>query len=100
LDPDRAAAFALAAAVARQIPLPLAAIKVQEELEETKGKLLEVLDEPELRWRTPSPSLSLRKKGTSSHALIQSSPLPKIPLGEFTILRRPIELDLIEEGSP
>jgi hypothetical protein len=53
LDPNWAAAFALAAAVARQIPLLLAAIEAQEELEETKGKLLEVLNEPELHRRMP-----------------------------------------------
>jgi hypothetical protein len=64
LDPNWAATFALATAVARWIPPPLVTIEVQEELEETKGKLLEVLDAPELRQRTPSPSSSLRKKGT------------------------------------
>jgi hypothetical protein len=89
LDPNRAAAFALAATIARRIPPTLAAIEVQEELEETKGKLLEVLDELELHRRTPSPSPSLRKKGTPSHALLQSPPLPKIPLGEFTVPHLP-----------
>jgi hypothetical protein len=70
LDPNQAAAFALAAAVACQILPPLATIEAQEELEETKGKLLEVLDKPELRRRMPSLSSSLRKKGTPSHALL------------------------------
>jgi hypothetical protein len=46
---------------------------------------LEVLDEPELCRRTPSPSPSLRKKGTPSHALLRSPPPPKIPLGEFIV---------------
>jgi hypothetical protein len=100
LDPNRAAAFALAVVVAHRIPPPLATIEAQEELEDTKGKLLEVLDELELRWRTPSPSSCLRKKGTPSHALLWSPPSPKIPLGEFTIPCHPIELDLIEEGPP
>jgi hypothetical protein len=54
---------------------------------ETKGKLLEVLDERELRQRTPSPSWSLRKKGTPSRALLRLPPPPKIPLGEFAIPR-------------
>jgi hypothetical protein len=89
LDPNRAAAIALAAAVECQVPLPLATIEAQEDLEETKGKLLEVLDEPELRRRTPSPSPSLMKKGTPSRALLWSPPALKIPLGEFTIPRRP-----------
>jgi hypothetical protein len=53
------------------------------------GKLLEVLDELELCRRTPSPSSSLRKKGAPSRALLRSPPPPKIPLGEFTIPRRP-----------
>jgi hypothetical protein len=51
--------------------------------------LLEVLDEPELRQRMPSPSSSFRKKGTSSRAPLRSPLPPKIPLGEFTVLRRP-----------
>jgi hypothetical protein len=89
LDPNRAAAFALPTAAARRIPPPLTAIEAQEELEETKGKLLEVLDEPKLPRRMPSPSPSLRKKGTPSHALLRSPPPPKIPLGEFTVPRRP-----------
>jgi hypothetical protein len=58
------------------------------------------LDEPELRWRTPSPSPSLRKKGTPSCALLRSLPPPKIPLGEFAVSRHPIELDVVEEGLP
>jgi hypothetical protein len=70
LDPNQAAAFALAAAITCRILLSLAVIEAQEELEETKGKLLEVLDEPELHRRTPSLSLSLRKKGTLSRALL------------------------------
>jgi hypothetical protein len=57
----------------------LIAIEVQEALEETKGKLLEVLDEPELCRRTTSPSPSLRKKGTPSCSLLWSPLLPKIP---------------------
>jgi hypothetical protein len=51
--------------------------------------MLEVLDEPELRQRTPSPSPSLRKKGTPSHALLWSPSPPKIPLCEFAVPRRP-----------
>jgi hypothetical protein len=51
----------------------------QEELEETKGKLLVVLDEPELHWRTLSPLLSLRKMDTPSRALLRSPPSPKNP---------------------
>jgi hypothetical protein len=50
---------------------------------------LVVLDEPELHRRTPSPLLSLRKKGTPSHALLRSPPPPKIPLGRFAVLRHP-----------
>jgi hypothetical protein len=89
LDPNQAVAFALAIAVAHRFPPPLTAIEAYEELEETKGKLREVLDEPELRRRTPSASLNLRKKGTPSHALLQSPPPPKTPLGEFTVPRHP-----------
>jgi hypothetical protein len=37
----------------------------------------------------PSPSSSLRKKGTASRALLRSPPLRKIPLGEFTVPRYP-----------
>jgi hypothetical protein len=85
LDLNRAATFALTTVVAHRIPPPLTAIEAQEELEETKGKLLEVLDEPELRRRMPSPSPCLRKKGTPSRALLQSPPPPKIPLGEFAV---------------
>jgi hypothetical protein len=48
-----------------------------------------VLDEPELHRRMLSPSLSLRKKGTPSHALLRSPPPPKTPLGEFTVPRHP-----------
>jgi hypothetical protein len=59
--------------------LPLVTIEAQEELEETKGKLLRVLVELELHWRMPSPSLSLMKKGTLSCALLRSPPPPKIP---------------------
>jgi hypothetical protein len=88
-DPNRAVAFALAVADVHRIPPPLAAIEAKEELEETKGKLLEVLDEPELRRRTPSLSSSLRKKGTPSRTLLRSPPPPKIHLGEFTVPRRP-----------
>jgi hypothetical protein len=50
---------------------------------------LEVLDEPKLYQRTPSPLPSLRKKGTLSRALLWSPPPPKIPLGEFIVPRRP-----------
>jgi hypothetical protein len=89
LYPNQAVAFALAVAGARRFPPPLTAIEAYEELEETKGKLLEVLDEPELYQRMLSPSPSLRKKGTSSHALLRSLPPPKIPLDEFTVPRRP-----------
>jgi hypothetical protein len=89
LDPNQAVAFALAIAVAHRFPPPLIAIEAYEELEETKGKLREVLDEPELRRRTPSPSLSSRKKGTPSRALLRSLPLPKIPLGELVVPRLP-----------
>jgi hypothetical protein len=87
-DPNRTTAFALAVAIARQILSPLTAIEAQEELEESKGKLLEVLDKLELHRRMPSPSPSLRKKGTLSRALLRSPPPPKIPLGEFTVLHR------------
>jgi hypothetical protein len=45
-----------------------------EEFEETKRKLLVVLDEPELHPRTLSLSLSLRKKGTPLRALLRSMP--------------------------
>jgi hypothetical protein len=89
LDPNRDVAFALAAAVTHQIPPPITAIEVQEELEETMGKLLEVLDELELHRRMPSPSPSLRKKGTPLRALLRLPLLPKIPLGEFTVPRCP-----------
>jgi hypothetical protein len=58
-----------------------------------------VLDEPKLHRRTLSPSLSLRKKGTPSCALLQSSLPPKIPIGEFIVSRHPVGLDLIEKGS-
>jgi hypothetical protein len=50
---------------------------------------LEVLDEPELRRRVPSPSPRLRKKGTPSRTLLQSPPLPMIPLGWLTVPRHP-----------
>jgi hypothetical protein len=56
LDPNWATAFALAAAIAYQFLPLLAVIEAYEELEETKGKLLVVLDEPELHWRALSPS--------------------------------------------
>jgi hypothetical protein len=59
--------------------LPLVAIEAQEELEETKRKLLRVLVELELRWRMHSPSPSLMKKGTLLCALLRSPPPPKIP---------------------
>jgi hypothetical protein len=55
LDPNWATAFALAAAVMQWFSQPLAAIEAEEELEETNGKLLVVLDEPELHRRTLSP---------------------------------------------
>jgi hypothetical protein len=58
---------------------PLTAIEAQEELEETKGKLLMVMDEPELHQRMLSLSPSLRKKDTPSRALLQSPPLPRTP---------------------
>jgi hypothetical protein len=48
-----------------------------------------VLDEPKLHRRTLSPSPSLRKKGTTSHALLRSPLPPKIPLGEFAIPHHP-----------
>jgi hypothetical protein len=51
---------------------------------------MEVLNESELRRRTPSAPSSLRKKGTPSHALLRSLPPPKIPLDEFIIPRRPL----------
>jgi hypothetical protein len=51
---------------------------------------MEALDEPELRRRTPSPSSSLRKKGTPSCALLWSPPPPKIPLNEFIVPRHPL----------
>jgi hypothetical protein len=89
LDLNWATAFVLAAAVAHRFPPLLTAIEAYEELEETKGKLLVVLDEPELHRRTPSPSPSLRKKGTPSHALLRSPSPPKFPLGEFVIPRHP-----------
>jgi hypothetical protein len=89
LDPNWVAAFALAATIAHWFPLPLATIEAYEELEETKGKLLVVLDDPELHRRTLSPSLSLRKKGTPLRALLRSPPPPNIPTGEFTVPRRP-----------
>jgi hypothetical protein len=41
-----------------------------EELEETKRKLLVVLDVPELHQRMLSPSPSLRKKDTALHVLL------------------------------
>jgi hypothetical protein len=59
--------------------LPLTVIEAKEELQETKGKLLMVLDELELHQSTLSPSLSLRKKGTPLHALLRSPPPPKKP---------------------
>jgi hypothetical protein len=74
LEPNRAATFALATAVAHRILPLLTAIKAQEELEETKGKLLEVLDESKLRRRMTSPSPSLRKKGTPSLVHRPASP--------------------------
>jgi hypothetical protein len=89
LDQNWAATFALAAAVARQFLPPLAATQAKEELDETKGKLLVVLDEPELHRRMLSPLSSLRKKGTPSRTLLRSLSPPKIPLGEFVIPRRP-----------
>jgi hypothetical protein len=51
--------------------------------------MLEVLDKPELHQRMLSSSMCLRKKGTLSHALLRSPPPPKIPLGQFTVLRHP-----------
>jgi hypothetical protein len=59
--------------------LPLAIIETYEELEDTKGKLLVVLDESELHRRRISPLSSLRKKGTPSRALLRSPPPPKNP---------------------
>jgi hypothetical protein len=66
----------------------------------TKGKLPVVLDESELHWRTLSSSPSMRNKGTLSRALLWSPSLPNITLSEFTIPRRPIELDLVKKSSP
>jgi hypothetical protein len=51
----------------------------QEELEETKEKLLVVLDELEFHQRMLSPSLCWRKKDTPSHVLLRSPPPPKNP---------------------
>jgi hypothetical protein len=69
--------------------MPLITIEALEELEETKGKLLVVLDEPEPHRRTLSQSPSLRKNDTPSRALLRSSLPPKIPLGEFIVPRHP-----------
>jgi hypothetical protein len=71
----------------------------QEELEETKEKLLVVLDELELHQRMLSPSLSWRKKDTPSHVLLRSPPPPKNPLGESPPRATPLGQDLIENGG-
>jgi hypothetical protein len=91
LDPNWAATFALAAAIAHWFLPPLAAIEAQEELEKAKGKLLVVLDKPELHWRMLSPSPSLRKKDT--------------PLGEFIVQlcprrARPLQERLVVAPRP
>jgi hypothetical protein len=65
-----------------------------------------VLDELELHRRMLSSSSSLRKKGTTSHALLRSSLLPKIPLGEFTTSGHPCrarphrEMLVVAPGPP
>jgi hypothetical protein len=79
--------------------LPPQPIHRQEELEETKGKLLVVLDEPKLHWSTLSPSLSLRKKDTPSRVLLRSPPPPKNTLGESPPHATPLGQDLIENGG-
>jgi hypothetical protein len=71
----------------------------QEEFEETKGKLLVVLDELELHWRMLSLLSSLRKMDTLLRALLRSLPSPKNPLGESPPRVAPLGQDLIENGG-